>query len=113
MCAPPESDAPQALNVMVLDPALEAALGSALVQTPLGPELQLDPQLRQHFLARIEAAHDYCWREGYTGTALLVDARIRRHVRRLIERAFPRLPVISYAEVAPGYHLNIVFTLAL
>ena len=113
MCQPSESEAPQTLNVIVLDPALETTLGSALVQTPLGPELQLDPQLRQQLLARLEVAHDYCWREGYTQTALLVDARIRRHLRRLIERAFPRLPVISYTEVAPGYRLNIVFTLTL
>jgi flagellar biosynthesis protein FlhA len=37
---------------------------------------------------------------------LLCSTRIRRHVRGLIEQAFPQLPVISYNEIAPGIRVD-------
>lgn len=103
----------QPLNVIVLEAGLENQLGSALVQTPLGVELQLPPQVQQHFLEALEKAVHYCWQEGYHRTALLVDARIRRHLHRLIEKRFPRVPVLSYTEVGPDFQLNILHTIAL
>ncbi len=37
---------------------------------------------------------------------LLCSSRIRRHVRRLIEQAFPQLPVVSYNEILPGIRVE-------
>lgn len=111
--SPNSEQTAQPLNVIALAPEVEALLGSALVQTSLGTELQLSPQVRQQFLERLEAAVHYCWQEGYHRTALLVDPRIRRHLHRLIERSFPRLPVLSYAEVAPGFQIQILQTVYL
>ncbi|MGE3727920.1 MAG: FHIPEP family type III secretion protein [Candidatus Sericytochromatia bacterium] len=103
----------QPLNVIVLEAGLESQLGSALVQTPLGVELKLAPQLQQLFLDQLEQAVQYCWQEGYHRTALLVDGRIRRHLHRLIEKRFPRVPVISYTEVGPDFQLNVLQTIAI
>ncbi|PIQ28160.1 hypothetical protein COW36_05020 [bacterium (Candidatus Blackallbacteria) CG17_big_fil_post_rev_8_21_14_2_50_48_46] len=110
--ADPESSS-LSLNVIVLAPEWEKVLGSALQPTPLGMELQLNAALHQQLNIALERALDYCWQEGFYRTALLVDPRIRRHLHRLIEKKFPRLPVISYLEVAPGYQLNILQTLNL
>jgi type III secretory pathway component EscV len=103
----------QPLNVIVLEAELESQLGSSLVETPLGSMLQLAPQLQAQFMERLEQAVQYCWQEGYHRTALLVDGRIRRHVHRLIEKKYPRVPVLSYTEVAPDFEVHVLQTIAL
>lgn len=107
------SEANQALNVMTLADELEGLLHKHLIQTAAGPELQLEPGLLQRLLAAIDKGVDYCRREGYVRTAILCDPRIRRQLRRLIEKAHPHVAVISYAEVAPGFTINNLFTLAI
>lgn len=103
----------QTLNVMTLSDQLEGILHKHLIQTPTGPELQLEPGLLQGLLQAIEKGVDYCSQEGYLRTAILCDPRIRRQLRRLIEKAYPRVSVISYAEVAPGFTVNSLFTLGI
>jgi flagellar biosynthesis protein FlhA len=39
---------------------------------------------------------------------LLCSARVRRHVRRLVEAAVPHLPVCSYNEVASGISVETI-----
>ncbi|MGV3524539.1 MAG: FHIPEP family type III secretion protein [Candidatus Sericytochromatia bacterium] len=103
----------QTLNVLTLSPGLENTLNQALVQTPGGPELHLEPGLHQRLLATLERGVEYCRSEGYFRTAILCDPRVRRHLRRLIEKPFPHVAVISYAEVAPGFVVNNLLTLEL
>lgn len=98
---------------MTLSPELEGLLHRHLIQTGAGPELQLEPGLLQQLLAAIDRGVEYCRSEGFIRTAILCDPRIRRQLRRLIERSHPRVAVISYVEVAPGFSVNNLFTLAL
>ena len=37
---------------------------------------------------------------------IVCSSRIRRHVRRLIEQAFPQLPVVAYNEITPGIRVE-------
>lgn len=103
----------QTLNVMTLSAELEGLLHNSLVQTPAGPELQLEPGTLKRLLASLAEAVEYCRSEGYFKVALLCDPRVRRQLRRLIEKPFPHLPVISYAEVAPGFQINSLLSLQL
>lgn len=98
---------------MTLAPELERAFSNALVQGKTGAELRLDPGLEARFFEVLENGVDYCFREGYKRTALLVDPRFRRQLRRLIEKRFPRVAVLSYAEVAPGFVINNLLNLQL
>ena len=107
------SEESNSLNVMTLSQGLENLLHNALIQTASGPELKLDPGLLQRLLAAIEKGVAYCRSEGFFRTAILCDPRIRRQLRRLIEKPFPHVAVISYAEVAPGFIVNNLFTLEL
>lgn len=102
----------QTLNVITLDPVWEGRLQQGLRRSAQGTaELQLNPGLEQQFLSALEAGLRYCQTEGYLKIALLVDPRFRRQVHRLIERRLPHLPVLSYAEVAPGFRVNSLYTL--
>jgi flagellar biosynthesis protein FlhA len=42
---------------------------------------------------------------------LLCSARVRRHLRRLVEQRLPQLAVCSYNEVAPGVGVETVAVL--
>lgn len=86
---------------------------NALVQTKAGSELQLDPGLRTRFLLALEHGLAWSHHEGYRKVVLLVDPQIRRQIHRVVERQFPHLSVLSYAEVAPGYSVNNLLSLSL
>ena len=101
------------IHVISLDADLEKQMQNALVQTKTGLELQLAPSLRTRFLLALEQGLAWCHHEGYRKVVLLVDPQIRRQLRRVIERHFPHLSVLSYAEVAPGYSINNLLSLSL
>ena len=101
------------LNVLTLHAEIEKLLQNALVKTPHGLELQVNPQLGKGLLEAIDTSLQYCLMEGYRKTAILCDPRYRFQLRRYVEKRFPGLPVISYAEVAPGYKINVLKTIAL
>lgn len=103
----------QTLNVMTLSDALEGTLHKHLVQGPAGTELRLEAGLQQRLLSNIEKGVEYCRSEGFFRTAILCDPSFRRQLRRLIEKPFPHVAVISYVEVAPGFSVNNLFTIEL
>ncbi|PKL76087.1 MAG: hypothetical protein CVV27_12070 [Candidatus Melainabacteria bacterium HGW-Melainabacteria-1] len=103
----------QTLNVMTLSHQLEGLLQKQLMPTPGGTELQLEAGQQQRLMAAIEKGVEYCRSEGYFRTAILCDPSYRRQLRRLIEKPFPHVAVISYVEVAPGFSVNNLFTLEL
>jgi len=99
------------LNVITLSDQLEGLLNRSLVESAAGMELQLEPGLQQRFLQVLDQGLDYCQAEGFTKISLLCDPRIRLQLRRLIEKTFPHLPVLSYAEIASGFQVNPLVTL--
>lgn len=105
--------AAQTLNVITLDPLWEDRLQQGLCPQRQGTaELRLAPGLEHQLVQALQLALAYCQAEGYLKIALLVDPRVRRQVRRLIERPLPHLPVLSYAEIAPGFCVNSLYTVA-
>lgn len=105
------SNESQTLNVLTLSQGLEGILQKHLVQSDAGLELKLEPGLHQRFMASLANAVEYCRAEGYIKTAILCDPRFRRQLRRLIEKAYPHVSVISYVEVAPGFTVNNIITI--
>lgn len=102
-----------ALNVMTLSTALEKALIQSLTTTPAGSRLILAPNLLAQFFEVLSETLAYTQAEGFQRVAILCDARIRRELRLLIERAAPHTPVIAYTEIAPGFCIQNVRTLEL
>ena len=43
-----------------------------------------------------------------SGPVLLCSARVRRHLRRLVEQPLPHLAVCSYNEIAPGISVETI-----
>jgi flagellar biosynthesis protein FlhA len=97
----PYMDAEGTLRAIALDPALEQEVAESLVQTADGEFLAMDPSragaLVEACAGQVDAALG-----GGARPVLLCSARVRRHLRRLVEQRLPQLAVCSYNEVPSG-----------
>jgi flagellar biosynthesis protein FlhA len=102
----PYLDEEQRLRAISLDPEVEQEVSTSIVQTADGEYLAMDPARAHALVARlaeqVEAA-------GPVGRPVLIcSARVRRHLRRLVEQALPSLSVCAYNEIAPGISVETI-----
>jgi flagellar biosynthesis protein FlhA len=92
------------LPCVALGPVLEdAVLRGLTAREGMAPVLQIDPPLARTLIVRakeLTEAH-----AGATPAVLLCPPLARGAVRRLLERALPRVPVLSTAELLPHVRL--------
>jgi len=87
------------LYALTMHPTLEQTLASALTQTEAGIGLLIEPSLLERLVQAIATQVEITASRGQQ-VVLLTSSRVRRPLRRLLERTFPTLPVLAYAEVA-------------
>ena len=87
------------IHAMTLNPRLEQSLAQALTPTDAGMALVVSPDLLQRLLTAVAAQLERAAAQGRQ-PVLLTSSRIRRPLRRLLERSVPALPVIAFAEIA-------------
>ena len=93
------------LRVISLDPMLEEAVAESLTQTAEGEQMALDPSRAQTFVHALSSQVDRATAMG-ARPVLICSSRVRRHLRRLIEQAFPQLPVVAYNEIAANVRVE-------
>jgi flagellar biosynthesis protein FlhA len=98
-------DEDKTLRAIALDPELEQEVAESLTQTPEGEVAAIDPQRAQALVGSLGREVERATAGGRR-PVLLCSSRIRRHLRRLVESAFPQLPVLSYGEIAPGVRVE-------
>ena len=98
-------DDQQTLNAISLDPQLEQEVAESLTHTPEGEFLAMDPTRVQDLVGSLAGQVERSTGMGKR-PALICSSRVRRHVRHLVEQAFPQLPVISYNEIIPGIRVE-------
>ncbi len=87
------------LHAITLDPRLEQLLAASLQTTETGAALVVEPELLRRLLATVATEMERAASAGHQ-PVMLCSQRVRRPLRRLLERALPNLPVIAYAEVS-------------
>jgi len=92
-------DADRLLHAIQLEPATESEIADALVQTPEGERLAMDPARAEELVTQLARAVEAATAAGHR-PVLLSSTRIRRHVRGLIGGALPQLPVLAYGEIS-------------
>ncbi|MDX6562292.1 MAG: flagellar biosynthesis protein FlhA [Gaiellales bacterium] len=93
------------LRAISLDPALELEVADSLALTPEGEVLALDPVRARALLASLGDSVDRMTAAG--GRPVVVcSSRVRRHLRQLVEQAFPQLAVVSYNEIVAGIRVE-------
>jgi flagellar biosynthesis protein FlhA len=106
----PYLDAESTLRAIALDPAFEQEIAEALVQTADGEFLAMDPSRAQALVQACAVQVEHTLAAGGR-PVLLCSARVRRHLRRLVEQRLPQLAVCSYNEIAPGVGVETVAVL--
>ncbi len=77
------------------------------MQTPDGSYLGLDPGRAESLVEALRVEVDRVAGVGQR-PVVLCSARLRRHLRSLIAHALPRVPVVSYHELAPSTTVDTV-----
>jgi flagellar biosynthesis protein FlhA len=98
----------ETLHALTLDPAVEQEIAAGISQTAEGEVLALEPSRAQAVVKAIRAANDDASGRGIAKPALLCSARVRRHLRRMLESNVPQLPICSYNEISPGITVDTV-----
>ncbi|WP_249009111.1 flagellar biosynthesis protein FlhA [Conexibacter sp. DBS9H8] len=98
----------QTLHAITLDPAVEAEVVAALTQTTEGELLAMEPARAQAMLTALRQQAEQANARLGARPVLLCSARVRRHIRRLVEHALPHLAVCSYNEIAAGVSVETI-----
>jgi flagellar biosynthesis protein FlhA len=104
----PHLGADQTLRAITLDPAIEQEVATSITATTDGEYLALEPSRAQALLNAVRAQSDHAAALGGLRPVLLCSARVRRHIRRLVESAVPHLAVCSYNEIAAGVSVETI-----
>jgi flagellar biosynthesis protein FlhA len=103
----PHLDEDKRLRAISLDPTVEQEVSDAITQTSDGEYLVMEPNRAQALVTALRGQFDHGTSLG-ARPVLLCSARVRRHLRRLVEQSVPQLTVCSYNEIAPGIRVETI-----
>lgn len=95
------------IMALTLDRSVEEAIESSLQRTEQGTFLAIDPQTAERILASVKAGMNRL-PPGENPPVILASPMVRFYFKRLIERAFPQLVVVSYNELDPELTVDVV-----
>ncbi len=95
------------INVITLDPGIEQTVQGSIQRTEQGSFLTIDPNVGQEILQAISTQVDALSEKGLQ-PILLTSPPIRPALRKLTERSFPSLVLLSWNEIAPKVNVNSV-----
>jgi flagellar biosynthesis protein FlhA len=98
-------DEHRTLHAIQLEPATESEIADALVQTPEGERLAMDPSRAEDLVQQLSRTVETATASGRR-PVLISSTRIRRHIRALIAGALPQLPVLAYGEITPDIRVE-------
>lgn len=95
--------------VVLIEPSLDEALRASIIATPVGLQLVLDPAVAERL---VEALRPIVQRgaDRAPALALLASADLRRHLRAFLGRQGVDTPVLTHAELAPDFRLEVLDT---
>ena len=95
------------INVITLDPSIEQTIQQSIQRTEMGSFLTLDPNVGQEILQALSNQVDALQERGLQ-PILLVAPTVRPALRKLTDRSFPSLVILSWNEIAPKINVNSV-----
>jgi flagellar biosynthesis protein FlhA len=87
------------LYAITLEPRLEQGLLESLRPTDSGLQLLVDPHRAETLIGDLSRLLEAAEQQGTT-PVVVVSPQLRMPLRRLVSVAVPRLPILSYAEIA-------------
>jgi flagellar biosynthesis protein FlhA len=99
------------LNLLTFDRVVEETIQKALQKGDNGTYLAIDPNMGQSIIEGLNKSINTL--DSNSPPVLLCTPTIRPHVKRLTERYFPNLGVISHNEIAPNLKVKSIGTVRL
>jgi len=87
------------IDAVALNQEIEDAIARSVQETPQGSFMSLEPGTAQKILMKLKDGLEEVIAKGHQ-PVLLVSHQTRRFVRKLTERAFPGIPVLSHNEIS-------------
>lgn len=95
------------INVITLDPQIEQIISQSIQRTEMGSFLALDPNMGQNVLSSVGKEVSKLQEKGLQPIVLCAP-QIRPALKKLTDRSFPNLVVLSWNEIAPKVNVNSV-----
>ncbi len=95
------------INVITLDPQIEQIISQSIQRTEMGSFLALDPNMGQNVLSSVGKEVAKLQEKGLQPIVLCAP-QIRPALKKLTDRSFPTLVVLSWNEIAPKVNVNSV-----
>jgi len=93
------------LEAFVISRSIEDVIGSSIHKTQAGSFLALSPSISKEILNAIGNEISSYYRYTHRDAIIVTTPEIRRYLRKLIENDYPRVAVLSFAELDPSVTL--------
>jgi flagellar biosynthesis protein FlhA len=93
------------INVLTMDPQIEQVVSQSIQRTEMGSFLTLDPNIGQEILTILGREIEKLNERGLQPIVLCAP-QIRPAMKKLTERSFPQLIVLSWNEIAPRVNVQ-------
>ena len=100
------------IHVITLGNNVDGILNANLKEQGGMTYLDLPPNISEKLLEKVQEAISNAIENGIE-PIILTAPKIRRYFRGFIERFFPKVPVISYAEIAEGVQIKSIGSIEL
>ncbi len=94
-----------AMQVITISGGIEKQIADNIQQTEHGNYLAMDPGVSQQILESISRETERAAGNGQPAI-LLCSPAVRMHLRQLVERYLPQVPVLSYNELEPSQEVQ-------
>lgn len=101
------SDQTGVMHVITLDPRVEQMIVESVQRNEFGTRVVLRPATTQKILDEIQKNIQKASSQGLQAVTL-TSSTVRMHLRRLVERSLPRLPVLSFHEIIPEVQIRAI-----
>ncbi len=91
-----------------VDPQVEQLVLNSLQKNEFGTFPVLDPNISQSILMSVAEFMRFATNNGYQ-PIIITSPTVRRHFRKIIERNFGQIFIISFAEVAANYQIKNIY----
>ena len=95
------------IDAVALNQEIEDAIARSVQETPQGSFMSLEPNMAQKILLKLKENLEEVIAKGHQ-PVLLVSHQTRRFVRKLTERAFPGIPVLSHNEISQNVKVQTI-----
>jgi hypothetical protein len=96
------------LTVIALSDEVEECIRNTIVKDNEETRVEVCNNLMARLMDEIAGKESWCLAHGFKNIPIICRPDIRLYFRRLIERKFPRMKVISYLEITPAYKLDVI-----